>query len=64
MRASLLHAGDQQGVLVKAKETLADALGIKDEAASMLFMIFGQVDLGCIFGRCLSMINTVLLVGV
>jgi hypothetical protein len=54
--------GSRQGVLAKAKET--DALGIEDQAACALFMIFGQVDLQCIFVRCLSMNNTILLVEV
>jgi hypothetical protein len=62
MRASLLHGGNLQGVLAKARET--DALGIKDKAAGTLFMIFGQVDLQSIFVRCFSMNNTILLVEV
>ena len=48
-----------QGVQAKSEET--DALGIKDQAASTLLMIFGQVDLGCTFVRCLSLNDTVLL---
>jgi hypothetical protein len=51
MRASLLHEGNWQIVLAKRqKETVA--LGIKDQAAGTLFMIFGQVDLRRIFARC------------
>ena len=49
-----------EGVQAKAKET--DALWIKDQAASTLFMIFGQVDLRRIFLRCLN--NVILLVEV
>ena len=64
MRASLLRGGNRQGVPAKGKET--DALGIKDQAAGTLFMIFGQVDLQSTFVRCLStsLNNTILLVEV
>jgi hypothetical protein len=62
MRASLLHGGNRQGVLAKAKET--DALGIKDQAPGTLFMVFGQVDLQSIFVRSPSMNNTIFLVEV
>jgi len=58
----LLYGGNRQGVLVRARER--DALGVKDQAASTLFMIFGQVDLRSIFVRCLSMNNIILLVEV
>jgi len=62
MRASLLHGDSRQGVLAKAKE--ANALGIKDQAAGTLFMIFGQVDLQSISVHCLSLNSTILLVRV
>ena len=62
MRASLLRGSNWQGALAKSKET--DALGIKDQAASTLFMIFGQVDLRRNFARCLSINGTILLIEV
>jgi hypothetical protein len=62
MRASLLRCGNRKGVLAKAKE--ADALGIKDQAASTLFLIFEQVDLQSIVVRCPSVNNAILLVEV
>lgn len=62
MRASLMRGGNQKRVPERLKET--DALGIKDQSAGTLFIIFGQVDPQSIFVRCLSMNNIVLLVEV
>lgn len=62
MHASLFEWGQSARRTSESKGT--DTLGIKDQAAGTLFMIFGQVDLQCIFVRFLSMNNTILLVEV